>query len=66
MGRFTFDVFLKKEPIAILPVNILIRKRATPRIAAEPGEDFLTTVEANSYEEAITVLKDKIRRSGSE
>lgn len=62
MPRFTFDVFWQKERFLLLPVKLVCRKRSDGKVPSEEGEQYITTIEANSYEDAEEKLIDKIRR----
>ena len=61
MSRYAFDVFTRKAPFVSLPINIICRKRSGNKIKADCGEQYLTTIEANSYDDAISKLTNKIR-----
>lgn len=66
MPRFTFDVFWRKERFMLLPVNLVCRKRSDDKIPTEDGEQYITSIEANSYEDAEEQLIDKIRKIANE
>lgn len=62
MSRFTFDVFWQKERFMLLPVKLVCRKRSDDKVPTEENEQYITTIEANSYEDAEEKLIDKIRK----
>ena len=64
MGRFIFDVFSNKQPIVMLPFNLVFRKRGDKKTPSEPYETYITTIEGNSYQDAISQLLEMIRRDG--
>ena len=53
MGRFIFDVFVKKEPYILFPLALCCRSRAGKRIKPEVDEKYISSLEANSYDEAV-------------
>ena len=62
MGRYIFDVFADKSPVTILPLNLIFRKRGNRKPIADYNQRFLMTIEANSYDEAIEELLEKLKR----
>jgi len=58
MSKFTFDIYLDRER-CLLPVNIVCRRRI--KRIKEPTEEWLMSIEANSYEDCIDKLKAMIR-----
>jgi len=63
MGRFIFDIFIENEPVVSLPIHLVFRKRGCRKIKAEIGEAYITTIEADSYDEAAHLLTNNMRLS---
>lgn len=65
MGRYVFDVFCKKEPYVVLPLNLVCRRRADNKIKPERTERYITTVSANSYDDAVRSIIQLVQINGN-